>query len=467
MTVKILVGDVRDRLAELPDNSIHCCVTSPPYWGLRDYKTGEWIGGDPLCGHKPPIDGRHDGKHTRVGRAATPHRAEIAQECAACGAVLIDRQLGREPTYMEHICTMVEVFRDVRRVLRGDGTLWLNYGDCYPTRSVGALKPKDAALIPHRLAIALQEDGWWVRSDIVWSKPNPMPSSVHDRPTTAKEYLFLLTKSARYFYDIDAIREELSSPGASYKMPDGWDTGPGGHGSFHRSGREKGKAAARYDFRREGVKHSDVPGQKPQFRPDRPSTSLNPAGRNRRDVWCIATEPFKEAHFATMPTKLAEPCILAGTSARGVCSCCSAPWERIIASTFIPQPDVSEEGRTRDHEAMAEESRWGGSERGATSRETLGWRPTCACTTDQPPVPATVLDIFGGSGTTGLVADRLGRDAILIELSPIYASMARERIASPQEGLLFPPNVELAPRNDQQSDLLEPTQASAPSAAAE
>lgn len=399
MAVQILIGDVRERLRAMPAESVHCVVTSPPYWGLRDYG--------------------------------------------------VAGQIGLEPTYQAHIAVMVGVFREVRRVLRRDGTLWLNYGDCYattpngrPAEEVaalgtddrafrdkpfstvgGALKPKDAALMPHRLAIALQEDGWWVRSDIVWHKPNPMPSSTRDRPSTAKEYLFLLTKSPRYFYDAVAIREEASSGDADWKMPDGWDTGEGGHGSIHRHGREKGRPASRKP-RIGGPRHAD----------HQHTNHLNlrgvprGLGRNKRDVWTIATEPFSDAHFATMPTRLVEPCILAGTSERGVCPTCGAPWVRLVDREFVPQPDVSADHATRQAEGLDPSSRWAGTQRGTVTNTTTGWAPSCGHDAG-PPVPATVLDPFGGAGTVGLVADRLRRFAILIELNPQYAALAARRIA--------------------------------------
>ena len=265
MSVTVLEGDSRTVLATLPEASVQCCVTSPPYFGLRDYG--------------------HEG------------------------------QIGLEATPDDYVAEMVALFREVRRVLKDDGTLWLNLGDSYagsgkgPSQSLSAeardmthtmhtafvpdgLKPKDLIGIPWRVAFALQADGWYLRSDIIWHKPNPMPESVTDRPTKAHEYVFLLTKSARYYYDAAAIAE-----------PSIDDT------------------------------------------------------RNARTVWSITTQPYKGAHFATMPPELARRCILAGS-------------------------------KTGD----------------------------------------TVLDPFGGAGTTGLVADRLGRDAVLVELNPTYAALARHRI---------------------------------------
>jgi len=308
VTVTILTGDCRSLLAAMPDQSVHCCVTSPPYFGLRDYG--------------------------------------------------VAGQIGLEPTPDAFVAEMAAVFREVRRVLRDDGTLWLNLGDSYAnngnadTSKVGGftgarirsgakgimdsrpraipagLKQKDLIGIPWRVAFALQSDGWYLRQDIIWSKPNPMPESVTDRCTKAHEYMFLLSKSARYFYDAEAIAEpfvdeRMGASGVTIGVPEQYANAAGRGGD---QGLEKFNGAGR-------------------------------AGRNRRSVWTVATQPFREAHFATFPPGLIEPCIMAGC-----------------------------------------------------------------------PKGGTVLDPFGGAGTTGLVSDRLGRNAILMELNPEYAAMARRRI---------------------------------------
>jgi DNA modification methylase len=334
MTVRIINADVFEGLAQLDDESVQMVCTSPPYWGLRNYN--------------------------------------------------IEGQLGLEPTLSEHIDKMVAVFAEVHRVLRKDGTLWLNYGDAYcstdkwggggqntgkqtiaddgkvPSWAVRekrqvqpGFKPKDLYMIPNRLAIALQEWGWWVRSEIIWAKPNPMPESIKDRPTSSHEKIWLLSKSQRYFYDADAVRECSDWTLDGSKMPDGWDTGPGAHGSHHRNGREKGK--------KQGWNGSSFTSA--QDLATKPNLGMGPCierpGRNLRNVWEIATQAYPDAHFATFPTALAERCIKAG----------SKPGDMI-------------------------------------------------------------LDPFGGAGTTGLVADKLGRNAILIELNPEYAAMAARRIHS-------------------------------------
>lgn len=320
MTIEILQGDCRDVLGSLPDGSINCCVTSPPYFGLRDYG--------------------------------------------------VEGQLGLEPTPDEFVAAMVEVFREVRRVLRDDGTLWLNLGDSYSssppgnkTKGVSAksglngvngesgryreslasghatkrdtsripgIKPKDLIGIPWRVAFALQADGWYLRQDIIWHKPNPMPESVTDRCTKAHEYIFLFAKSERYYFDVDAIREPYATadrrgPRRSYKP---------GSASSHRL--DDG--------------HEEMTGPFAGL-------PLNPNGRNRRSVWTVSTKPFKGAHFATFPPDLIEPCVLAGCQVDG-----------------------------------------------------------------------TVLDPFFGAGTTGLVAQKHGRNCVGIELNPDYIAIANERL---------------------------------------
>jgi site-specific DNA-methyltransferase (cytosine-N4-specific) len=373
----IYQGDALTVLRTLPTESVQSVVTSPPYWGLRDYGTATWMGGDPACDHRRRnVRPDHTGR-TITGRglqassvsSATPYKA-----CCPCGALRVDSQLGLEATPEEYVATMVTVFRDVRRVLRNDGTLWLNMGDSYAgnrgsqdagqrevngktlsrrrdnapiprsdTRVVG-LKPKDMVGMPWMVAFALRADGWYLRSDIIWAKPNPMPESVSDRPTKSHEYLFLLSKSERYFFDADAIRRPLQpktfttygtrrhDPGDGsgliksenyaksvpvrkprLKTPDGWDTSKGeSHGSFHKDGREKG-------HKQDGQQQISGGDRMSGFNARRTPEALESiiAGANARTVWTIATTPYPEAHFATFPEKLVEPCILAGTGGGG------------------------------------------------------------------------------------------------------------------------------------------------------
>lgn len=261
---QIVAGDALEVLRQMPDESIHCCVTSPPYWGLRDYG--------------------------------------------------VEGQLGLEKTPDEYVIKMIAVFCEVRRVLRNDGTLWLNLGDSYArnpkkggsgtpngrnnrgenytgNKSLGDLKEKDLVGIPWRVAFALQKDGWYLRSDIIWSKPNPMPESITDRPTKAHEYLFLLAKSERYFYDAEAIKEK-ADPASAARY------------NYEFSGAPKGATICPDDekgqrTRPEGIREFD-------------------GTRNKRSVWTVNTQSYSEAHFATFPPKLIEPCILAGCPKDGI-----------------------------------------------------------------------------------------------------------------------------------------------------
>lgn len=312
---EIICGDALEVLQTLPDECVHCCVTSPPYWGLRDYG--------------------------------------------------VEGQIGFEPTPEEYVKKLVEVFREVRRVLRKDGTLWLNLGDSYASPGKGGpwdegrtqkntgrvlyarqanrgnipgIKPKDLVGIPWRVAFALQADGWWLRSDIIWAKGtsgqlcwgNAMPESVRDRPTRAHEYIFLLTKSKHYYYDQDAIREPQKPTSIARAQQGDW----------------RGKPGMEQAYLGNPPRGLTRQSQRPIDR-----------GRNRRSVWVVSTKPFKDAHFAVFPPDLIRPCILAGCPPGGI-----------------------------------------------------------------------VLDPFFGSGTVGVVALQEGRHFIGIELNPEYCKMARERI---------------------------------------
>ena len=363
----ILTGDCLEILPTLDAESVQCCVTSPPYYGLRDYGTATWEGGDSGCDHNmPPLGG--SGELSLVSSDANREKKKAYRTqqyhsvCGKCGATRIDSQIGLEPTPEAYVEKLVAVFREVRRVLRDDGTVWLNLGDSYAGSgeggggnrkgnehgqhdtmkgkrpSLNGLKPKDLIGIPWRVAFALQADGWYLRQDIIWSKPNPMPESVTDRCTKAHEYIFLLTKSSRYYYDCDAVREQTGSEMSweEYQKK----TAPGA--TWESGGITRYAGANKHDG---GQSH--------------------PNGRNKRSVWTITTKPFKEAHFATFPPEIPEICIKAG----------------------------SKPGNT-------------------------------------------ILDPFSGAGTTGMVAEKLGRKYVGIELNPSYVSMSEDRIYAEVGGLL-------------------------------
>jgi len=412
----------------IPDNSVDCVVTSPPYWGLRDYGTATWEGGDESCDHsgiphrtQTGFNERWSGKEfasNKQGSLREPYKGS----CGKCGAVRKDQQLGLEETPEDYCATMVAVFREVWRVLKPTGTVWLNLGDSYASQPAGnkdssfsdkqvsnlgshvrrnvstmasGLKAKDLVGIPWRVAFALQDDGWYLRSDIIWSKPNPMPESVTDRPTKAHEYVFLLTKSPRYYYDADAIREKAEYGRKMNPLSDlksGIENGDG-----HRSGLDSGS-----------------------------QTYWDPSyGRNKRTVWEIPTQPYPEAHFATYPEKLVEPCILAGTSEKGVCSECGKPWERLVEASGGTIGKAWHD-HTNDLARGMRDYSGGKATDGTYKREHIGWQPTCECNADT--VPATVLDPFAGSGTTMAVAQRLGRKGIGTDISKEYLQLAEKRI---------------------------------------
>ncbi|MHB8565302.1 MAG: DNA-methyltransferase [Acidiferrobacteraceae bacterium] len=450
-SVDIRHGDVLDRLAEMSDESVHCVITSPPYWGLRDYGLEPvlWrpvryapMPGMPLisipdhggthrfehCTHEwDDWSEQHDVREAIThGKTRTTERSSVGdasrrfdgnhqkhrhgQFCHHCGAWR--GCFGLEPTPSLYIGHLIQIFQALRRVLRNDGTAWLNLGDSYTSSGKGGnhgdspyqkqsrnrgtvrntpkvdlgIGRKQMVGLPWQAAFALQADGWWLRSDIVWQKPNAMPESIRDRPTRAHEMIFLLAKSERYFYDHLAVREPST---------------------INRT--RKGTAYVR-----------DEPGA------DSPDDQ-----RNLRDVWTISTCPFKGPHFATFPPDLVKPMILAATSEHGVCTHCGAPYERTITrETTENQSEIYHgssflRGKTRE---AREHLRPVGTGPRTTRITTIGWHPTCACPAPADPVPATVLDPFFGAGTTGLMARHLGRSCIGIEAGAHHVALAHTRL---------------------------------------
>ena len=344
MKAQIILGDVRTSLQRIDEKSVQTCITSPPYWGLRDY--GE------------------------------------------------DNQIGLEQTPDEYVAQMVAVFREVWRVLRDDGTVWLNIGDSYAGGGMKipeGLKQKDLVGIPWRVALALQADGWYLRQDIIWHKPNPMPESVSDRCTKSHEYVFLLTKSPKYFFDNEAIKEDGVIPAGT----------KGAKGSVERQN-EKG-----------------VNARPPEYK-------IYDGKRNKRSVWTINTKPFKGAHFAVMPEALVEPSILAGIPQGGCCSTCRTPYIRDMRKGERVNFEVRENtlnvipGRNKLSrlQSKAMESR---------PKEMMGWIQSCECAESEP-VPSLAMDPFTGSGTVAVVALRNNCNFIGTELNPEYAKIAERRI---------------------------------------
>lgn len=363
----ILPVDCRVAMRDfMAPKSVHTVVTSPPYFGLRDYGT--------------------------------------------------DGQLGLEPTPDDFVAALVEVFREIRRVLRDDGTVWLNLGDSYAGAGYSnhvntggtqrcdggkqkhslnsGLDSKQLIGIPWRVAFALQADGWYLRQDIIWEKPNPMPESVRDRCTKAHEYIFMLTKRPKYYFDAEAIKEPVQS-----------DRAP--------SRKAKMSGAGRDGVRTQG-KPYDGTG----------------ATRNKRSVWRVSTKPFKGAHFATFPIDLIEPCILAGCPEQ-CCASCGAPiipiYERPSPQPVVEGSDLDRYG-TDDHgvhrKVGSEYQKW----LDANPKQMIGHKPTCNC--DAGVTAGTVFDPFGGAGTTAVAALKHGRNAILSEINQEYIAMAHARIGA-------------------------------------
>ena len=434
-TLRIYQGDSVEVLKGLEAGSVNCCVTSPPYWGLRDYGTAKWEGGDAGCDHS--VGGQvEDGK--APGAITSGQRPGVdASVCRKCGARRIDAQLGLESTPEEYVANLVAVFREVRRVLRDDGTVWLNLGDSYASGNgscknpgggsnsleghanlkehgaykldrgnksdleASGLKPKDLVGIPWRVAFALQADGWWLRQDIIWSKPNPMPESVTDRCTKAHEYVFLLSKSgSAQFWShrdkaySDCWRDQQTKPDPDYRWenqdtdeeteeePSDWRTVLAADGKtklwrrfnlwrgcdYYFDQKEIGRPLKELPHKAGNKFHeAKVSGPNDRGGSSQWETSMDrvwgaKGWANKKSVWTVSPFAYKGAHFATFPPDLIRPCILAGC-----------------------------------------------------------------------PKGGTVLDCFGGSGTTAVVSEQEGRKSVLIELNPDYMPLIEKR--TQQRGL--------------------------------
>jgi DNA modification methylase len=336
-TVTLYTGDATDTLAALPDGSVQCVVTSPPYWGLRDYGTARWAGGDPACPHLAAVE------------AVTGEGGGVVRRCRRCAACCEDLQYGLEPTPQAYVDRLRGVFREVRRVLADTGTVWLNLGDCYSAEPPGhspdpmcasTLAGKTAAAplrefvrragvrrtdvvarknvmgMPWRVAFALQRDGWILRNAIVWHKPNAMPESVRDRLSTRYEMIFLLVKQQRYFFDLDAIREPLARPKALTEGSVIGGANKGHHAGVNATARRRGRSVyGKYTNPRPFV--GKPPGEAMKPTGTRHSAG-HQRGKNPGDVWSLSTRPLREAHFAAFPIDIPLRCITAGCPAGGV-----------------------------------------------------------------------------------------------------------------------------------------------------
>lgn len=459
--VRVYRGHALDILRQMPDESIHMVVTSPPYWGLRSYKT------PPVIWNSPNTDCRHEWEPSRVirsspqrdhsGGVATGATGTRGVQSSSKGRAFISTtgsfcshctawqgHLGLEPSpelYINHLTT---IFREVRRVLRQNGTLWIVIGDTYNSGAGGRqgrtgarrnraftaasadwrpgnpaknqevsnrdgvnagqnYKLKDLIGISWMLAFALREDGWYLRSEIVWSKPDCLPESVTDRPTKAHETIFLLSKSERYFYDQKAVEEPLATS-SIVRLTQSTLMAQAGSTRANAGGKTNGPMRAVGAF----------------------------SGRNLRSVWPIVSEAFHGLHFAVFPSALVRRCILAGTSAKGVCATCGAPWRR--CTDGLTYYDGAKAGSDPQRKyGYREYGRGPKPNLGMSIAQTTGWQPSCSCPSSVT-IPAVVLDPFAGTGTSLLVARSLGRHAIGIELSEKYCDLIVQRVGEPYRG---------------------------------
>lgn len=421
-------GDCRN-MSELPDESVQMCVTSPPYWGLRKYAgVPDLIWGGENHHEHEWVTAVRTGEiyDTKTGGSGSAKRASgkvlnvsvATNTCSLCGAW--KGSFGLEPSPEMYVQHSIEILREIRRVLRKDGVCFWNVGDSYASSPAGnkspsgfsqkrpsrqgkmeeyntrpkdmaGLKPKDLCLIPERVALAAQADGWWVRSIIVWAKPNPMPESVTDRPTDAYEHILMLTKSERYFWDAEAVREKAV------------------YGENLPSFRGDGQYTNNRSYDNSADYHAHTAGI------ERPKTE----NRNLRNVWTFPTQPYRGAHFATFPEELPERCIKAATSEKGCCSKCGKPWVRILKRTG--HVNKREDAHCPNNcPTKTDSTGWA-----PVTVGTSDWKPQCDCNADV--VPCTVLDPFAGSGTTLWVAKKLGRRAIGYELSSKYVDLCVDR----------------------------------------
>ena len=379
-TVKIYPGHVLDQLKKIPDKSVHCIVTSPPYWNLRYYETPDVIW--PNIEYRPMVNIKEimkipgDLKCNHVWLESKSYANKgSGKYCKKCG--IWKGSLGNEPTAEQYIGNILTVCKELYRILRNDGCFYFNIGDTY--------KNKNLCGIPWRVALALQADNWYLRSEIIWSKVTPLPESVQDRPTKAHEHIFMFTKQEKYYWDHIAVMEDNNAQNTN----------------------RYNKVLNTY------------------------ATENNTIGRHLRDVWHLKPTSVQDAHFAAFPLYIPEKCIKSGTSEYGVCASCGAPYKRLYESAFTEHTGKTQSLYPKGTSAhrirlLGEKVRENGHEY-VNIKTTIGWERTCQCDTNEI-TQATVLDPFWGAGTTSLVAAQLRRNSIGIELNADYINVGKKRL---------------------------------------
>jgi DNA modification methylase len=435
---RVHTGDARELAGRLEPGSVQTIITSPPYYALRDYGTGTWAGGDAACDHQGPPKRTQAGFNERYfgtppgtdkqGDLRTPYAAT----CARCGATRVDRQLGLEATPAAYVANLVAVFAALRPALKDDGTIWVNLGDSYnnfrtqmgpgqlvhgrenlhgkpepESRGRGTPGYPEKCLLgmPWRVALALVDDGWILRSDIIWHKPNPMPESVTDRPTRSHEYLFLLSKRPAYYFDATAIAEDVSREMRTVPWAVRAAAGAGSGSALN--GHNASQAPGLHDLGGHGGK------------------------RNRRTVWSVPSAPTSIDHFATYPRALIRPCVLAGTSEAGECAACGTAWGRVTerGAAGVRNTHAGSNGQQVHRPGVSHTL-------AALPATTTGWAPRCSCPPGTPTRPQVVLDPFVGSGTTAFVAAQEGRRWIGFDLDERAVGWTRDRLAALPVGRL-------------------------------
>lgn len=464
-TAKIFQGDVLEVLRTLPSKSVQMCVCSPPYYNVRDYKTGEWDGGSPECDHieyRKPVGGdpssrlglSSSGGARRMGAANNTHHAYERQfkgACGKCGAVRVDKQIGVEKTVDEYVGNLVTAFTELKRVLRDDATLWVNIGDKYADD--GNLEG-----VPWRFAFAMQDAGYILRQDIIWAKPSPMPTSVKNRCTPSHEYIFLFSKSKNYYYDNVAIKTASVSDGRVIKY-DGSQKNSDAQLEYGMRTRPHTTSIVATTSNKRSVWSVDEENVLLRWldvnHPDVLSSFLQ-ENTGKTDVWKVAYSGYVGKHFACFPESLIEPCILAGSSEHGCCSGCSAPYRRVTEEYKLTRP------RPNDFVKRTGEEGTGNlcpNTVAGVEVTTVGWEPSCSCrgvhiATDVKKVrfqgvqtepvyvdgsedrhtpikslidaeecgvlPCVILDIFNGAATTSVCGLKHGRRVWGIELNEKY-----------------------------------------------